>query len=186
MLKYRKQMISLVKFKKFSDIEKIQNFFNHPYKKKSNPTKNSSGEVIEVLLAYELIELTLSNYFAVILRNLPHNCSQEEVKSFCDGRVTGVLYALHPQKIKNSVCSVVVFRDLDDAENLCISLKKDQSKNKKIKVHVHPRSCKIRKHPDKSHFSKMLVRKEKIKFSRLMTSSSEMIAKSTSFVKVQC
>jgi hypothetical protein len=131
------------------------------------------------------MELTLSRYYAVILRNLPQNCSQEEVKNFCESRVAGVLYALQPIKIKNSVCSIVVFRDLDDAENLCIALKKDHSsKNKKMKVHVDPRSSKIRRNNEKSHFSKILAKKGQVKFSEIMTQSTEMIARSVSFLKV--
>ncbi len=49
---------------------------------------------------------------------------------------------------------MVVVNDLDEAEKLCKSLnKKEIGKNRRIKVHLHPRCCKIRKNPEKSHFS---------------------------------
>ena len=56
--------------------------------------------------------------------------------------------------IKNSYCAMVVLNDLDEAEKLCKSLnKKEIGKNRRIKVHLHPRCCKIRKNPEKSHFA---------------------------------
>lgn len=47
-------------------------------------------------------------------------------------------------------------KDLEDAENLCITLNRQEvSKGRKIKVHLHPKICKIRESPINSQFSQM-------------------------------
>jgi len=122
------------------------------------PTKNSKGGLIDVYITYDLLDLTLCNWYGVVLRNLPNNCTQANVKSFCENHVNGVLYVLYPMKIKTSYTSIAILKDLDDAEKLCVAVNnKEVVKNKRIKAHIHPRCCRIRRNSEKSHFHKFFV-----------------------------
>jgi hypothetical protein len=168
-------------------LEKIYTYFNNPGKVYNCPSKNFKGETIKIHLFYDLSYLTLSSYYAVILRNLPQNTNNEDVKHYCHNRTSGVINALYPKKIENSYCSVVTFKELDDAEKLCIHIKNEQTdpkKERKIKANLHPKCCRIRRKAEKSHFAKILYKKDKIKFSEKVKKSEMSISKSVPFTKI--
>ena len=153
---WNKKKTAWVKMNNYSDCESIATFFYHPIKQ-TVPTKNSQGEKLDIYLAFDLLEITMSNWYGVILRNLPQNCSDESIKQFCDSYVRdGVKYCIYPILIKEIYCSIIVMNDLEDAENLCIALNGvEVSKGRKIKVNLHPQICKIRNNIEGSVFSSM-------------------------------
>jgi hypothetical protein len=139
---------------KTDEAERIYNYFNHPYKKKHSPTKNQHGEEISVYYAYDLLELTNSAWYAVILRNIPATATIDNIKQFCSAHTTAVQYIINPIQIKNSMCTLAILTDLDEAEKLCKALnKKELGKRKWLKVNLHPKCCRVRKGIEKSHYS---------------------------------
>ena len=154
---WNKKKTAWVKMNNFSDCESIATFFYHPIKQ-NIPTKNSKGEKLDIFLAFDLLEITKSNWYGVILRNLPQNCSDESIRQFCDSYVRdGVKYCIYPIMIKEVYCSIIVMNDLEDAENLCMALNgmEVSTKGRKIKVNYHPKICKIRNNVEASAFSSM-------------------------------
>lgn len=140
----------------------IHDYFNHPYKLKKEPTKNFKGDPIEVHYAYDIIDSEKSAWYGVILRNFSDDFTNDDIKKSCSNITNGVNYALGPVRIKKSNCAIVVLSSLDEAESLCHDItqreaaKPEGSKQKKIKSHLHPKTCRLRKTLDKSHYSNLL------------------------------
>ena len=131
---------------KFKILETIFNFFHNPIKKYI-PTLNSKNEKMEILASFNLLELTKSNWYGIILRNLPKNCTSESIYNFCDGYIKdGINYCLNPIIVDEISCSLVVCKSLESAEKLCSILNNnDIAKNRILLAHFHPLICKIRK-----------------------------------------
>ena len=115
----------VVFFSKNSDCENVYSFFNHPQKLQNCPTKNSNEELISFSYCYDLTDLKGSKWFAVVLRNLDTLCEAEKITAFCQSLIgsSTVFYALEPQSLYDSVCSIVILDDLDSAEKLCSAIK---------------------------------------------------------------
>ncbi len=174
-LKYKNFTFAFVIFQKLLECERLFKYLDSPNKKKLAPTKNSKGGLIEIYIAYDLLDLTLSHWYGVVLRNLPNNCTQANVKSFCENHVNGVLYVLYPMKIKTSYSSIAILKDLDDAEKLCVAVNnKEVVKNKRIKAHIHPKCCRIRRSTEKSHFFKFFVN-SKLVFNKSVRESLSLV-----------
>ena len=134
-----------IKLNNYHQMEIIGNFFLNPIKK-IYPSYNSKKEKIEVYFAYDLLKLTKSHWYGVILRNLPPNCTDKSIYNFCDQPVNnGIKYCLNPITIDNIYCSLVVCKELEQAEKLCYCLNnKNVNNNIYLKVNLHPKICKIR------------------------------------------
>ena len=134
-----------IKLNNYNQMEVIGNFFLNPIKK-IYPSYNSKKEKIEVYFAYDLLKLTKSHWYGVILRNLPPNCTDKSIYNFCDQPVNnGIKYCLNPITIDNIYCSLVVCKELEQAEKLCYCLNnKNVNNNIYLKVNLHPKICKIR------------------------------------------
>ena len=117
-----------VLFTKTIDCEKVFSFFNHPVKLQNYPTLNSLQEVISFSYCYDLTDIRDSKWFAVVLRNLDTDCEVEKIQNFCKGFVgeSSVFYALPPEIIYDSACTLVVLDDLDSAEKLCSAINLQQ------------------------------------------------------------
>lgn len=122
------------------DIEqtkKIYSYFNHPQKVLNNPTKNCKGEKIEIKYAFDLLDMENSEWYGVVLRNIPEKCSHENLKNFLGNYSKNINYILPSTKIKNSYCSIVALDSLEEAEKICKCVnKKEMGKNRFIKVHI--------------------------------------------------
>ena len=133
-----------VKLNSIEQMEIIGNFFLNPIKK-LYPSFNSKKEKIEVYYAYNLLKLTKNHWYGVILRDLPPNCDDKSIYNFTEQKVkNGIRYCLNPVLIDNSYCTLVVCKELENAEKLCNDLNNSEIKNKYIKAHLHPHICKIR------------------------------------------
>lgn len=112
--------------------------------------------------AYDLIDCDVSNWYGVVLRNFTDDYTNDDIKKSCSNITNGVNYVVGPMRIKKSNCAIVVLNNLEEAENLCHDIKKRESakpetnKQRRIKAHLHPRSCKYRKTVDSSHYSHLL------------------------------
>jgi hypothetical protein len=156
-IEWSKKRCAWVKIEKFNICESIANFFYYHIKKKY-PSKNSKGEKIEVFLSYNLLELTKSNWYGIIIRNIPQSNSADAIKNFCEKYVNkdSVKYCSPPVLIKNIYCCIVVLNELENAEKLCIKLNNFEiPKKRKLKVNFHPLICKIRNNFSGSIFNKM-------------------------------
>ena len=156
-IEWSKKRCAWVKIEKFNICESIANFFYYHIKKKY-PSKNSKGEKIEVFLSYNLLELTKSNWYGIIIRNIPQSNSADAIKNFCEKYVNkdSVKYCSPPVLIKNIYCCIVVLNELENAEKLCINLNNFEiSKKRKLKVNFHPLICKIRNNFSGSFFNSM-------------------------------
>jgi hypothetical protein len=114
----------VVFFSKKSDCENVYSFFNHPQKLANCPTKNSNDELITFSYCYDLTDLKDSKWYAVVLRNLDTYCEVEKIITFCQSFIgeSSVFYALEPQSLYDSTCSIVIVDDLDSAEKLCSAI----------------------------------------------------------------
>lgn len=131
----------------------------------SNSISNLSSPIInkniireyneDVFYCYDLTDYKESLWYGVVLRNLDENCNKDRLKEFCQIITSGVLYTTTPEKVMNSICSIVVTYDLDDAEKICVFI---NNQKKKLKANIHPNSCKLRRFPEKSHFSSILAK----------------------------
>ena len=95
------------------------------------------GEVITISYCFDLTDMKNSKWYAVVLRNLGSlNFIEFHHDVFANAR--GISYVLPPKLIYDSICSIVVMDDLDNAEKLCalISEKKivDNFDGKTLKV----------------------------------------------------
>lgn len=155
-LDWENKKCAWVKMQHFSQCEAIGNFFDHPIKK-IFPSKNSLGQTIEVYLAFDLLEVTMSNWYGVILRNLPSKCDTSSISDFCDSYAKGgIKYCLEPAIIKDCNCCILVMNDIENAEKLCIDLNKNKvGINKTMQVNFHPQMCKIRKNHEDDYFRGM-------------------------------
>ena len=155
---YLKKKCAWIKFNDFYICKKIINFFYNPIKKLF-PSKNSKGEKLDIFLSYNLLEITKSNYYGIVIRNLPQNSTSETLKNFCENYIKenkdSVKYCLKPYLIKDNYCSIVVLKELEYAENLCYRLNNQEVSNKKLKVNLHPKICKIRNNFNSSFFHYM-------------------------------
>jgi len=136
-----------VNIQSLDQIKILGQFFLHPLKK-NNPTLNSKGEQIDFYYAYDSLTLTKSFWYAVILRNLPRDCSFKTLYQFCDNIIhDGIKYCFNPININGIFCSLIVCSDLKYAQILCDQLNNYMLPNKKIiKANLHPSTCKIRKY----------------------------------------
>ncbi len=76
-----------------------------------------------------------SEWYGIILRNIPEKCSYENLKNFLRNYSKHINYLLPATKIKNSYCSIVVLDTLEEAEKICKCInKKEMGKNRFIKV----------------------------------------------------
>jgi hypothetical protein len=130
---------AFISFSKKEDCDKIYNFFNDANKLEKYLTLNSNGCQIGISYCYDLTDLKNSEWYAVVLRNLDPKYTKEQIENFCKNLNHGVEYALHPCKIFNSYCSIVVMNDLDNAEKLTIILNSKEireASNNDIKIKV--------------------------------------------------
>lgn len=91
---------------------------------------------MEVVYAFDSLDMENSEWYGVILRNIPEKVTCEILKNYLFNITKkSINYLLPSIKIKNTYCSLVVLNSLEDAENICKSLnKKELGKNKIIKV----------------------------------------------------
>jgi len=136
---------AFIKLNNYNQMEIIGNYFLNPIKK-MYPSYNSKKEKIEVYFAYDLLKLTKNHWYGVILRNLPPNCTDKSIYNFTEQTVSnGIKYCLNPITIDNIYCSLVVCKELEQAEKLCQSLNNKNINNDiYLKAHLHPKICKIR------------------------------------------
>ena len=137
-------------FVNISSLEQVKilgEYFINPIKK-LYPTLNLKGEKIDFYYSYDLLTLTKSFWYGVILRNLPRDCTDKTIFQFCEGIIkNGIKYCLSPIYINNILCSIVVCKELEFAEQLCYRLNNYELANKKIiKANFHPKICKIRRY----------------------------------------
>ena len=137
---------AFVNISSLEQIKALGEYFLHPIKK-YNPTINSKGEKIEFYYSYDLLTLTKSYWYGVILRNLPRDCSDKTIFQFCESKIrNGIKYCLNPIYVNGILCALVVCKDLEYAEMLCSILNNYELSNKKIiKANLHPHTCKIRR-----------------------------------------
>ena len=174
---WSKKKCAWIHIEKFSICESIANFFYNPIKKKY-PSKNSKGEKIEIFLSYNLLEITKSNWYGVIIRNIPQNNTAETIKTYCENFVKdSVKYCIPPSLIKD--CCIVVLNELENAEKLCLKLNnKEITKKRKLKVNFHPSICRIRNNCNNSIFNKMF-NENGYKFSEEIEQSGNVVSLST-------
>ena len=147
---------AFVNIQNLEHIKVLGDYFFHPLKK-LNPTLNSKKDKIEFYYAYDLLTLTKSFWYCVVLRNLPKGSTDQNLFQFCDNMTNGgIKYCLRPISINNIICSLVICTELEKAEELCYKLNNYELINKKIiKANLHPYTCKIRRNTNaKIFFSK--------------------------------
>ncbi len=78
-----------------------------------------------------------SEWYGIVLRNIPEKCSHENLKNFLGNYSKNINYILPAIKIKNSYSSVLVLNSLEEGERLCKLLnKKEMGKNRYLKVRI--------------------------------------------------
>ena len=134
-MNYKNISFALVLFLNYDHCKRVYSYFNHPIKKQNNPTKNNKGEKMDVFYAFDILDMENSEWYGVLLRNIPEKSSHESLKNHIMKYTRNVNYISGVQKVKSSYCSLVVLDTLEDAEKLCKYWnKKDMWKNKYIKV----------------------------------------------------
>ena len=123
----------------------IIKYFNNPIKNKY-PTLNSKNEKMEFYYAYNILEVTKSFWYGVIIRNLPKECDYKNIFEFFKKYIQeGIKYCLNSININENNCALIVCKDLNFAEKLCQIMNNFKIKKDKIlMVHFHPNICKIR------------------------------------------
>ena len=151
---YSNKKFILIKLKNFLICETVHNFFQNPIKK-FKPSLNSKNEKINAFLSFDILELTKSYWYGVIIRNLPP-CSLQELEKFLsDKKIKGIKYCVSTKIINNSSHGLIVMNELEDAENLCMKLNGEKIQGahcRKLKVNFHSQICKIRRNVKKSYF----------------------------------
>lgn len=169
-----------------STITRITDFFCHPIRSIC-PTLNSKGEKMLIYLSFDLLDITLSKWYAVVLRNLPKNVDKKEIKEFVINNNFNPKYCVEPMLIKSKVCTIVVMNELEEAENFCMKMNKYCLNNNSkfvLKVHLHPQTCKIRfQYSVSSPFYKMF-NKNGYNFSEDILSGQEALKNSTNFEEI--
>ena len=150
----REKYCAFINIQSLDQIKILGQFFLHPLKK-NNPTLNSKGEQIDFYYAYDSLTLTKSFWYAVILRNLPRDCSFKTLYQFCDNIIRdGIKYCFNPININGIFCSLIICEDLIYAQILSNRLNNYILPNKKIiKANLHPSTCKIRKYYNNDKYS---------------------------------
>ena len=150
-----KRFCAFVNIQSLEHIKILGEFFFHPLKQ-IHPTFNSKGDKIEFYYAYNLLTLTKSFWYAVIIRNLPLDCNDKSIFQFCKYRINdGIKYCLNPVCINENYCSLAVCSELKYAEILCDKLNNYILPNKKIlKANLHPSTCKIRRNIENNNQNK--------------------------------
>ena len=119
---YSNKKFILIKLKNFLICETVHNYFQNPIKK-IKPSLNSKKEKINAFLSFDILELTKSFWYGVVIRNLPP-CSLQELEKFLiDKKIKGIKYCVSTKIINNSSHGLIVMNELEDAENLCIKLR---------------------------------------------------------------
>ena len=142
----KEKYCAFVNIQSLEQIKILGEYFLNPLKK-NNPTINSKGEKIEFYYSYDLLTLTKSFWYGVVLRNLPRDCTDKSLFNFCENIIKdGIKYCLNPIYINHVFCSLVVCKEYEFAEKLCNRLNNYELVNKKIiKANFHPYFCKIRR-----------------------------------------
>jgi hypothetical protein len=118
-LKIPNETIGFITFNNKSDCLKVNSFFNDPYKLENCPSRNSNKEIIEISYAYDLTDAPDSLWYAVVLRNLNFYCTDDMIKAYFSNFYTEILYVQKPLPFRNFLCTMIVFKDLDEAERIC-------------------------------------------------------------------
>lgn len=134
-MNYKNNLFAFILFLNYEHCKKTFSFFNHPLKKLNNPTKNSKGEKMGVYYAFDLLDMYNSDWYGVILRNIPEKSTHEDLKKHLSNYSKNLNYLSPSIKIKNSCCALVVLNTLEEAEKICKYFnKKELGNNRIIKV----------------------------------------------------
>ena len=184
MFTWNKKRCAWIRMDSLLQCQTIANFFYHPIKK-AYPTKNSKGENLDIFMCFDLLEITKSKWYGVVIRNLPPNSNDESIRQYCESFVrNGVKYCINPVVLRSVYCCIIVMNSLEDAENLCMKLNGyEPSKGRRIKVHFHPKICRIRKYYDISQFG-MMFNHEGYEFDNVVEESGQAAEKAGSLVKM--
>ena len=184
MFTWNKKRCAWIRMDSLIQCQTIANFFYHPIKK-AYPTKNSKGEHLDIFMCFDLLEITKSKWYGVVIRNLPPNSNDESIRQYCESFVrNGVKYCINPVVLRSVYCCIIVMNSLEDAENLCMKLNGyEPSKGRRIKVHFHPKICRIRKYYDISQFG-MMFNHEGYEFDNVVEESGLAAEKAVSLVKM--
>ena len=184
MFTWNKKPCAWIRMDSLAQCQTIANFFYHPIKK-AHPTKNSKGENLDIFMCFDLLEITKSKWYGVVIRNLPPNSNDESIRQYCESFVrNGVKYCINPVVLRSVYCCIIVMNSLEDAENLCMKLNGyEPSKGRRIKVHFHPKICRIRKYYDISQFG-MMFNHEGYEFDNVVEESGQAAEKAVSLVKM--
>jgi len=89
------------------------------------------------------------NWNAVVLRNLKRGCTVEEVQRVIN---EPVLRIERPREVQGIWCTLVVVKNVEDCERICINLNKRKlNSGERIKAHVHPHSRFFKRPADSHH-----------------------------------
>lgn len=89
------------------------------------------------------------NWNAVVLRNLKKGCTVEDVQLVVN---EPVLRIERPREVQGTVCALVILKNVEDCERLCINLNKRRlNSGERIKAHVHPHSRFFKRPADSHH-----------------------------------
>lgn len=125
---------ALVKFPCLSHCDKVHSYFNDPFKKIHKPLRNKMNNIVEFLYAYDTSDLKDSQWYAVVFRNLPHDFTKKQIEQQCRQIIDTIKYSTTPKKVCDSLCAVVVVKDLDSAEKLCLYYNKKSRDNLKVEI----------------------------------------------------
>ncbi len=144
---------ALVSFLKDRDAEIIKGFFSHPIKL-ANPTFNSCNQEMRVFWAYNILDLKLSEWYGIVFRGLPLKVNEETLRTHCANCFKSseeltdldkhIKFVSNPTRIKSIMCAIVQTTSLDTAEKLCLELNKKKTGSQILKVHLHPKCCRLR------------------------------------------
>ncbi len=97
---------------------------------------NEGHSICNVRYCYDLTDMKNSEWFAIVMRNIPRSISDENLlemlRNKCNsGKVT---YLLQSKIIGLSRCSIAIIDNLESAERLCADFNKQDINNMNIKV----------------------------------------------------
>lgn len=85
---------------------------------------------MEFFYAFDLLDMKNSEWYGVVLRNIPEKCSHENLKNHLTNYSKNINSLLPAMKIKSSYCTLVVLNSIEDAEKICIHLNKKEKRKK--------------------------------------------------------
>ena len=130
---------AFVVFSNESDCLRIHEFYNQPDRYEKEICFNSFGDLMEFNYCYDAKEIKNSKWFGVVVRNLvTFNDLESVFQTNLPDLRDKLYYYLEPKYVLGSLCTIVVFEDLDNAEKFCCFINEsgytDKFEGNKLKV----------------------------------------------------